>query len=44
MGLAQAGAMVIVVGRRQEVIEKAAAEIRAQGGKAEGVSLDVTRF
>ena len=44
MGLAQVGALVIVVGRRQEVIDQTAAEIRAQGGKAEGVSLDVTRI
>jgi NAD(P)-dependent dehydrogenase (short-subunit alcohol dehydrogenase family) len=44
IGLAQAGALVIVVGRRQEVIDQAAAEIRAQGGKAEAVSLDVTRI
>jgi NAD(P)-dependent dehydrogenase (short-subunit alcohol dehydrogenase family) len=43
-GLAQAGALVIVVGRRQDVIDQAAAEIRAQGGKAEGVPLDVTRI
>jgi 2-deoxy-D-gluconate 3-dehydrogenase len=43
MGLAQAGALVIVVGRRQEVIDQAAAEIRAQGGKADGMALDITR-
>ncbi len=43
MGLAQAGATVIVAGRRSEVAEKAAAEIRDAGAKAEGASLDVTR-
>ena len=42
-GLAQAGALVVVAGRRQDVADRAAAEIRAAGGKAEGVSLDVTR-
>jgi NAD(P)-dependent dehydrogenase (short-subunit alcohol dehydrogenase family) len=42
-GLAQAGALVVVAGRRQEVADRAAAEIRAAGGKAEGVSVDVTR-
>jgi NAD(P)-dependent dehydrogenase (short-subunit alcohol dehydrogenase family) len=42
-GLAHAGALIVVAGRRQEVADRAAAEIRAGGGKAEGVSLDVTR-
>jgi NAD(P)-dependent dehydrogenase (short-subunit alcohol dehydrogenase family) len=42
-GLAQAGALVVVAGRRQDVADRAAAEIRASGGKAEGVSVDVTR-
>ena len=42
-GLAQAGALIVVAGRRQDVADRAAAEIRAAGGKAEGVSLDVTR-
>jgi len=42
-GLAQAGALIVVAGRRQEVADRAAAEIRAAGGKAEGVSVDVTR-
>ena len=42
-GLAQAGAVVLLAGRRQEVVDRAAAEIRAVGGRAEGVSLDVTR-
>lgn len=44
MGLAQAGALVVVAGRRQEVTDQTAAEIRAAGGRAEGVSLDVTRI
>jgi NAD(P)-dependent dehydrogenase (short-subunit alcohol dehydrogenase family) len=42
-GLARAGALIVVAGRRQEVADRAAAEIRAAGGKAEGVSVDVTR-
>jgi NAD(P)-dependent dehydrogenase (short-subunit alcohol dehydrogenase family) len=42
-GLAQAGALVVVAGRRQDVADRAAAEIRAAGGKAEGLSVDVTR-
>jgi NAD(P)-dependent dehydrogenase (short-subunit alcohol dehydrogenase family) len=43
-GLAGAGALVVLAGRRQDVVERAAADIRATGGKAEGVSLDVTRI
>ncbi len=43
-GLAQAGALTVLAGRRQDVVDRAAAEIRAAGGKAEGVALDVTRF
>jgi len=43
-GLAQAGALIVVAGRRQDVADRAAAEIRAAGGKAEGVSMDVTRI
>jgi NAD(P)-dependent dehydrogenase (short-subunit alcohol dehydrogenase family) len=43
-GLAQAGALIVVAGRRQDVADRAAAEIRAAGGKAEGVSVDVTRI
>jgi NAD(P)-dependent dehydrogenase (short-subunit alcohol dehydrogenase family) len=43
-GLAQAGALVVLAGRRQDVVDRAAAEMRAAGGKAEGVSLDVTRI
>jgi NAD(P)-dependent dehydrogenase (short-subunit alcohol dehydrogenase family) len=42
-GLAQAGALVVLAGRRQEVVDKAAAELRAAGGKAEGTTVDVTR-
>jgi 2-dehydro-3-deoxy-D-gluconate 5-dehydrogenase len=42
-GLAQAGALVVLAGRRQDVVAKTAAEIGAAGGKAEGVSLDVTK-
>ena len=43
-GLAQAGAMVVLAGRRQDVVDQAAAEIRAAGGRAEGAALDVTRL
>jgi NAD(P)-dependent dehydrogenase (short-subunit alcohol dehydrogenase family) len=43
-GLAQAGALIVVAGRRQDVADRSAAEIRAAGGKAEGVSVDVTRI
>ena len=43
-GLAQAGAMVILAGRRQGVLDQAAGEIRAAGGRAAGMALDVTRF
>jgi len=42
-GLAQAGALVIVASRRQDVVDQAAEEIRASGGKAVGMALDVTR-
>jgi NAD(P)-dependent dehydrogenase (short-subunit alcohol dehydrogenase family) len=42
-GLAQAGALVVLAGRRQDVVAKTAAEIGAAGWKAEGVSLDVTK-
>ncbi len=44
MGLAEAGAFVVVAGRRKDVVDQTAAEIRVAGGKAEGVSLDVTRI
>ena len=43
-GLAEAGARVVLVARRQAVVEEAAAEIRAAGGSAEGVAMDMTRF
>ena len=43
-GLAQAGALVVLAGRRQSVVDQAAEEIRAAGGKAVGTSLDVTRI
>ncbi len=42
-GLARAGAFVVLAGRRAEVVTAAAAEIVAEGGKAEGLALDVTR-
>lgn len=42
-GLAQAGALVVLVSRRQEVVDRAAAEIRTTGGKAAGMVVDVTR-
>lgn len=44
MGLGQAGALIVVAGRRQEVADRTAADIRAAGGRAEGFSLDVTRI
>ncbi len=43
-GLAQAGAQVVLAGRRQAVLDEAAQEIRALGGQAVGMTLDVTRF
>ena len=43
-GLARAGALVILAGRRQTVVDQAAEEIRASGGKAAGMALDVTRI
>jgi NAD(P)-dependent dehydrogenase (short-subunit alcohol dehydrogenase family) len=43
-GLAGAGALVVLAGRRQDVVERAAADIQAGGGKAEGVRLDVTQI
>ena len=43
-GLAGAGALVILAGRRSDVVQQAAGEIRAAGGKAEGMALDVTRI
>jgi NAD(P)-dependent dehydrogenase (short-subunit alcohol dehydrogenase family) len=41
-GLAQAGALVVLAGRRLEVVEQAAQEIRAGSGKAVGMAVDVT--
>jgi len=43
-GLAQAGALVILASRRQDVVDRAAAEIRSAGGQAEGAALDVTQI
>jgi NAD(P)-dependent dehydrogenase (short-subunit alcohol dehydrogenase family) len=42
-GLAQAGALVILASRRQSIVDQAAERIRAAGGKAVGMTLDVTR-
>lgn len=41
-GLAAAGATVILAGRRREVAETAAAELRGQGMSAEAMQVDVT--
>jgi NAD(P)-dependent dehydrogenase (short-subunit alcohol dehydrogenase family) len=41
-GLAQAGALVVLAGRRQSVVDQTAEEIRGKGGKAVGMALDVT--
>ncbi len=41
-GLAQAGALVVLAGRRQSVVDQTAEEIRGMGGKAVGMALDVT--
>ncbi|HTU01708.1 MAG TPA: glucose 1-dehydrogenase [Candidatus Sulfotelmatobacter sp.] len=43
-GLAQAGAYVVLTGRREAVVKQTAGEIRAAGGKAEGVAMDLTRI
>jgi NAD(P)-dependent dehydrogenase (short-subunit alcohol dehydrogenase family) len=42
-GLAQAGALVVLAGRRQGALDEAADGIRKAGGKAVGMTLDVTR-
>jgi len=42
-GLAQAGAHVLLAGRRQAVVEQTAAEFRAAGATADGLVVDVTR-
>jgi len=41
-GLAEAGATVIVLGRRLDKAKEAAENLNAGGGKAEGIALDVT--
>ena len=41
-GLAQSGAHVVLIARTPAEIEAAAAEIRAEGGSAEAIALDVT--
>jgi len=43
-GLAEAGAQVVLAGRRQDVLDEAAKEIRSLGGQATGINLDVTHF
>lgn len=43
IGLAQAGATVILVGRRGDVLDAAVAEVRTFGGQAEAAPFDVTR-
>lgn len=42
--LARRGAQVVILGRRQEVLDKARAEIEAQGDKVEVAQLDVSDF
>lgn len=42
LGLARAGAKVVVIGRRTETAEKVAGEIRAEGGTSIGIACDVT--
>ena len=43
IGLANAGATVLIAGRRQEALDTAVADIcKETGGKAEGIQLDVT--
>lgn len=42
--LARRGAQVVICGRRQEMLDEAVAEIAGQGGKVEGVRLDVTDY
>jgi NAD(P)-dependent dehydrogenase (short-subunit alcohol dehydrogenase family) len=43
LALAQAGARVVVLGRRAELANKVADEIRAAGGQSLGISCDVTQ-
>jgi NAD(P)-dependent dehydrogenase (short-subunit alcohol dehydrogenase family) len=42
-GLAQAGANVVPSGRRSELVDSAAADIKKAGGKSLGITSDVTR-
>ena len=42
LALARAGATVVLSGRRSSLIDEQAANIRAEGGRAEGQPLDVT--
>lgn len=42
--LARRGAQAIICGRRREMLDKAAGQIAAEGGKVEAVQLDVTDF
>ena len=42
--LARRGAHVAICGRRQELLDKAAAQIGAEGGSVEAIRLDVTDF
>jgi NAD(P)-dependent dehydrogenase (short-subunit alcohol dehydrogenase family) len=44
VGLSRAGALVVLASRRQDVVDRAAEEIRGLGGKAVGMALDVTRL
>lgn len=43
-GLARAGALIVLASRRKDVVERAAEDIRASGGKAESAVLDVTQI
>jgi NAD(P)-dependent dehydrogenase (short-subunit alcohol dehydrogenase family) len=43
VGLARAGALVVLASRSEAVVAEAAREIRSQGGAADGMVLDVTR-
>lgn len=42
--LARRGAQVVICGRRQEMLDQAVASVSAEGGKIEGVQLDVTDY
>src|SRR5690349_17431617 len=42
-GLADAGATVVLAGRRLDKAKEAADKLKASGAKAEGVALDVTK-